>query len=190
MPTRREFLVAGGLALAGHVLPLGGPSPGRRGEGIVHEIVMGASPGGSRVWFDPVGLRVESGAAVRWVLGQGVHTTTAYHPDNGDRARRIPRGARSWDSGYLSEPDASFQLTFERVGVYDYFCRPHEAAGMAGRIIVVPAGAEDPTDPDVGETSPLQDPGYGTRGVGRAALQTLPTVMEVMRRGHVPARSG
>jgi hypothetical protein len=33
-------------------------------------------------------------------------------------------------------PGESFSVTFDTPGVYDYFCVPHEQAGMVGRIIV------------------------------------------------------
>ena len=44
-----------------------------------------------------------------------------------------------WDSGYLL-PDKGFSLTLTRSGVYDYFCIPHEHAGMVGRIVVAGEG--------------------------------------------------
>lgn len=34
------------------------------------------------------------------------------------------------------EPGESFEITLPLPGVYDYFCAPHEATGMVGRVIV------------------------------------------------------
>jgi hypothetical protein len=65
-----------------------------------------------------------------------VHTTTAYHPRNDHHSLRIPEGAAPWDSGFLLKPGAHFDVTFTVEGVYDYYCMPHEQAGMVGRIIV------------------------------------------------------
>jgi hypothetical protein len=65
-----------------------------------------------------------------------VHTSTAYHPANDGHALRIPEAAEPWDSGYLIEPGDYFEVTLTVPGVYDYFCAPHEMAGMVGRIIV------------------------------------------------------
>jgi plastocyanin len=48
---------------------------------------------------------------------------------------RIPEEAEPWDSGYLIEPGDQFEVTLTVPGVYDYFCAPHEVAGMVGRII-------------------------------------------------------
>ena len=48
---------------------------------------------GARVWFDPIGLYVERGTTVRWIVRENVHTATAYHPHNDKRSLRIPEGA-------------------------------------------------------------------------------------------------
>lgn len=95
---------------------------------------------GSRVWFDPIGLYVEPGTTVRWIVRDNVHTTTAYHPGNDQHSLRIPEGATPWDSGFLVNPGDHFEVKLTVPGVYDYYCLPHEAAGMVGRIIVGEAG--------------------------------------------------
>ncbi len=132
--TRRAALRAGGAALAALALPPALRAAARRGA--VHVIEMRSDVGGSKVWFDPVGLFVEPGATIRWIVRQNVHTTTAYHPRNGHHSLRIPAGAEPWDSGYLVNPGDHFQATLTVPGVYDFFCQPHEQAGMVGRIIV------------------------------------------------------
>jgi plastocyanin len=128
--TRRTFLAAGGLTLAGLTAPTV-----LRAAGVV-EIQMRATARGEEVWFDPIGLWVPSGQTVRWVLHHDVHTTTAYHPRNDHHSLRIPEGAAPWDSGFLVKPGAHFDVTLTVEGVYDYYCMPHEQAGMVGRIIV------------------------------------------------------
>ena len=47
---------------------------------------------------------------------------------------RIPESALHWDSGFLMQPGNHFDVTLTVPGVYDYYCIPHEAAGMVGRI--------------------------------------------------------
>src|ERR1043166_6001394 len=91
---------------------------------------------GSRVWFDPIGLYVEPGATVRWIVRENVHTTTAYHPQNDHHPLRMPESAVAWDSGFLVHPGDHFEVTLTVPGVYDYYCMPHEAVGMVGRIVV------------------------------------------------------
>ncbi len=73
---------------------------------------------------------------MRWVVDESVHTTTAYHPRNGNHSLRIPEAAAPWDSGILTDRGAHFEVTLTVDGVYDYFCQPHEAAGMVGRLVV------------------------------------------------------
>ena len=57
-------------------------------------------------------------------------------------------------------------MRFSTVGVYDYFCIPHEEAGMVGRIVVgSPTNADPPYD-----------------ALSEAARQALPEVEEIVRR--------
>jgi plastocyanin len=102
------------------------------------EIQMLSSPRGEEVWFDPIGVRIEPGQTVHWIMASpgNPHTTTAYHPRNANHSLRIPEAAAPWDSGFLVEPRDTFEVTLTVEGVYDYFCLPHEAAGMVGRIVV------------------------------------------------------
>lgn len=139
------------------------------------EIVMGGRPDGSHVWFDPIGLHVEPGQTIRWINRDAgnSHTATAYHPDNFGRPRRIPSAANPWDSDYLL-PGESFSITLTKPGVYDYYCVPHEHAGMVGRIIVGSPEAPGWTN------EPLSD-----GDLPDAALRALPTVAEIISKGLV-----
>lgn len=83
--------------------------------------------------FEPVVLQVQVGDVIRFEVVEGLHTVTAYHPDN-RRPLRIPNSATSFDSGMLNAGD-SWSLVIEELGVFDYFCLPHERMGHAGRII-------------------------------------------------------
>ena len=122
--------MAGGLTLAGLT------APRILGAAEAVEIQMRASARGEEVWFDPIGLWVPPGQTVRWVLDHDVHTTTAYHPMNDQHSLRIPEGAEPWNSGFLVNHGAHFEVTLTVEGVYDYYCLPHEQAGMVGRIVV------------------------------------------------------
>ena len=184
-PSRREFLRVGGLALVGL-----GLAPGRRARATTREVIeMRSDALGSRVWFDPIGLHVEPGTTVRWLARENVHTVTAYHPRNDHHQLRIPERAVPWDSGFLVTPGDHFDVTLTVPGVYDYYCAPHEAAGMVGRIIVgrpLGPGAE-PFDYWVGE------PGTGSwHHVPGAARETFPSIARIMaeRRVHPAMRGG
>jgi plastocyanin len=107
------------------------------------EIRMRSDTRGEHVGFDPIGILIQPGQTVRWVAESpgNPHTTTAYHPRNGKHSLRIPETAEPWDSGFLFKEGDRFEVTLTVEGVYDYFCLPHEAAGMVGRIVVGrPAG--------------------------------------------------
>ncbi|MBO0734517.1 MAG: hypothetical protein J2P49_09425, partial [Methylocapsa sp.] len=48
---------------------------------------------------------------------------------------------RSSPGGSALLPGQSFEVTLTEEGIYDFFCVPHELAGMVGRIIAgKPAG--------------------------------------------------
>ena len=132
MTSRRDFLVGSGFVLAGIAVPrlvqAAGPV----------EIQMLSSPRGEEVWFDPIGVHIAPGQTVRWIMASpgNPHTTTAYHPKNANHSLRIPETAVPWDSGFLVKARDAFEVTLAVEGVYDYFCLPHEAAGMVGRIVV------------------------------------------------------
>jgi plastocyanin len=105
------------------------------------------------LYFDPIGLFVEPGTTVSFELVSGVHSATAYHPDNEyARNRRVPRGAPSWTTGQFSEEGAFENVTFETRGTHDYYCIPHKQLGMIGRIVVGEPGgpATRSANPDGG----------------------------------------
>jgi plastocyanin len=180
MLTRRELLQAGGLWLAGLAAPRGVVAPRVAAAAPVVEIRMRSDARGEHVWFDPVGVLIEPGTTVRWIMDSpgNPHTTTAYHPKNGNHSLRIPETARPWDSGFLVNPGDHFEVTLTVEGVYDYFCLPHEAAGMVGRIVVGRPGGPGahPFDYFVGK------PGMADwQAVPPAARKTFPRVETIMK---------
>jgi plastocyanin len=173
---RRQILVAGGGLAAAHCLPCGAA---RAGEQI--EVTMQGRNDGSHVWFDPTGILIQPGQTIRWTnIDQGnSHTTTAYSPANFGRPLRMPREAKSWNSDYLL-PGETFSVTFIEKGVYDYYCIPHEKAGMVGRIVV--GAVEAHRFVELTETNGALPPGV---------VKAFPSVHEIMtkgvvRRGKVP----
>src|SRR5690606_18470071 len=135
----------------GHVLQVGGvplaalafrPSVALSAD--IVDLTMTGRPDGSDVWFDPIGIHIQPGQTLRWTNNDpgNAHTATAYHPAIFDRPQRVPDGAEPWDSDYLL-PGETFSVTLTVPGVYDYYCLPHEHAGMVGRIVVGDAPAAD-----------------------------------------------
>lgn len=175
-PNRRDFLRWTASSLAGLGLaPLlaatgragpdapsaaGRPSPASRASGPARRLVgddglppraVGLRSLGGDFVFDPAGLRLEPGDALTWLNMGDFHTTTAFHPDNGDLLPgdvplRIPEGAEPWHSGMLGlDGGTEFSHTFRVPGVHDYFCQPHYSFGMVGRVVVAPPDGPTPT---------------------------------------------
>lgn len=144
------------------------------------EVTMRGEADGSSVWFDPLGVHVLPGQTIRWTNRDpgNSHTVTAYHPAVFRRPRRIPDGATPWNSDYLL-PGESFSQTLTEIGVYDYYCVPHEHAGMVGRIVVgEPVAAEPVAGADDAALTPLP----------QAALDAFPAVEEILARRFVRHR--
>lgn len=94
--------------------------------------------------YDPVDVAVDVGSTVTWRnTSDIVHTVTAY-------ADRIPEDAEYFASGgFQSESAARTDMSegllaagetyahrFAVPGSYEYYCVPHEAAGMTGTVRV------------------------------------------------------
>lgn len=162
--TRRNILQIGGGFLAG--LPL----HDARAATEIADIVMRGNADGSKVWFEPKGLLLQPGQTIRWTNKDpgNAHTSTAYHLQNDDHPLRIPADAEPWNSDYLL-PDQSFSIVLTVPGVYDYFCIPHEMAGMVGRIVV--AGDNVPSLPPYdGDVPELAD---------------FPSVRDILAKGRI-----
>ena len=170
--TRRRLMEAGGGIFAALAV---GPAAARASDLV--DIAMLGKADGSHVWFDPVGIHLQPGQTARWTNRNpgNSHTVTSYHPEIFGRPQRIPDGAKPWNSDYLL-PNESFSRTFAVEGVYDYYCVPHEHAGMVGRIVV---GA--PAAVDAGGGTPEA----GLTPLPEAALNGFPPVEEIIARGVV-----
>ena len=155
---------------------------GEPARGGIADINMKSDRLGAHVWFDPIGLLVAPGTKICWHLRENVHTTTAYHPDNAGHSLRMPEAATPWDSGYLMEPGSSFSVTLTVPGVYDYYCQPHEVAGMVGRIIV-----GTPSGPGLRPYDYFEhlEPSPDWLPVPEAAQRAFPSIQMIMSNGAV-----
>lgn len=108
---------------------------GGTSQGILHIVKM-VSTQDNRHFFEPAELTIKAGDTVRWVNEceedvPCVHSAQAY-PD------KIPAGAEVFDSTLLTGQGLIYEYTFTVPGEYEYFCLPHEALEMKGKIIVNP----------------------------------------------------
>ena len=165
---RRTALLGGGLVAA-----FGTPFMTRPRS----EIEMRGSSRGARIWFDPIGLAVAPGATLQFTNRDpgNSHTATTYHPGVFGRERRIPVAAEPWDSEFLM-PGESFEITLSAPGVYDYYCVPHEMAGMVGRIVV-----------GTMNDSGWEGPSENRNDISTKVLAALPTVDSILAKGRVRA---
>lgn len=76
--------------------------------------------------FEPENLTIRPGRTVVWVNTQPVfHTVT-------------PDGHSQFSRATSSTVGEVLRVTFNSAGAFAYFCEPHRAAGMTGRITVQP----------------------------------------------------
>ena len=149
------------------------------------EIKLVQAPAGD-AYFDPAGVRIAPGDTVRWVQMSGFHSITSYHPRNDNHELRIPESAEPWDSDILLADYPKSGATFERVftvpGVYDYFCKPHEMAGMVGRIVVGEPG-------DGPGTKPFgYAPGEHWKPIPEVARKAFPPIADILQKRIVRVR--
>jgi len=174
IPARRQFLIMGGGSLVALAAPL------QVHASPVAVIEMKGTTRGEHVWFTPQGLAVAAGTLLHFINRDPAnsHTATAYHPAVLGRQMRIPAGAEPWDSDFLL-PDEAFEVTLTVPGVYDFYCQPHEHAGMVGRIVVgrpgVDAGWQDAAPPSDDLPEPART-GFPSVKVILAQGQVLPQV--------------
>ena len=113
-------------------------------------------------FFEPTGLYIEPGDTVKFTMTTPHHNVVAYHPQFGFQ-RRVPQVTPPFSAPLL--PAGGYWLyTFEKPGVYEMNCAPHEYFGMAMRIVVgeVSGPAADPL-PDLCAQPPE---GGGDEGEG------------------------
>lgn len=128
--------------------------------------------------FDPDTITIAPGDTVVWEnVGTIGHSVTAYEDGiPGDAAYFASGGfdaeqpaRNAYQAGDPESGDVAggetFEHTFEVEGTYEYFCIPHESAGMLGAIEVTPGGA------------PADGNGGGDGGDG----EFLPEVPDVAR---------
>jgi plastocyanin len=149
------------------------------------EVKLVQTPAG-QTYFDPAGIHIAPGDTVRWIQISGFHSITAYHPRNDNHELRIPGSAEPWDSDILladyPKRGATFEHVFTIPGVYDYFCKPHEMAGMVGRVVVG-------TPSDGPGTKPFgYAPSENWKPIPEAARNAFPPVAEILQQGTVRAR--
>ncbi len=90
---------------------------------------------GNELAFEPADITIERGTTVRWVWEGDNHNVVVDSQPDGADWQGTPGGEEEfYNAGY------EYSHTFETVGIYDYYCTPHQSAGEVGSIEVVEAG--------------------------------------------------
>lgn len=139
--TRRRFVQAAGTLFAGVSLAgCGGDSDNGDGSGATVNMT-------DDLTFEPGSVTVAVGETVTWEnVGTVGHTVTAYEDGIPDDATYFASGGFDSEEaaldGYNSNQEGNleggetYSHTFETSGTHEYYCIPHEGAGMTGTVDV------------------------------------------------------
>ena len=139
--SRRAFLAGAGASVLTGLSGCAALSAGGDGGGRSYDVGMTSQA------FRPYEVTVSAGDEVVWrntsvrnhsvtAYGQAIPDEAAYFASGGFESEKAARRAwRDHLGGVLHNGD-TYAHTFEVPGRYDYFCIPHEQAGMVGTVIV------------------------------------------------------
>ena len=83
----------------------------------------------------------------------------------------------------MQKPD-NYEVAMTVEGIYDYYCKPHEAAGMVGRIIAI---EEVSVRKDAFVPYPDEPENPRWRKIPQAALHQFPSPKEILESGRIAA---
>jgi halocyanin-like protein len=112
------------------------------------EVTVEVGAGSQGYAFAPAGIWIDTGTTVNfeWTGEGGAHNVVATEDATAD----LDSGGAEATTG------VAYEYTFEEGGITNYYCNPHQSAGMLGAIAVgedvptvtVGGGAGGPTDPE------------------------------------------
>jgi len=95
------------------------------------EVKMGGDDG--TLAFFPATVKVSKGEEIKFINNKGFPHNVIFDED------AVPSGVKVEKlnhEDYLNAPDESFSVKLEAAGTYEYYCEPHQGAGMKGTIVV------------------------------------------------------
>lgn len=164
-PSRRDVLTTSGLALTTTAMAgclssaTSGSDETPTATPTEPAATIEVGPDGNLV-FEPAELQVKPGATVKWVWKTDNHNVVVdKQPDGADWNGSPGSKSDVHDSGF------SFRHTFDTLGTYRYYCEPHKAAGMTGKVVVTESPQQtetqrqhSETDAETEENTPTDDP--------------------------------
>lgn len=120
----RPFLLLAPLAILAACATSGPAVDGRQPANV--DAVVDMTP---VLRFSPNQLKIKAGDTVEF------RNVSAFTHTVSSRASAIPAGAVPFNSGQI-KGGGTYRHTFTVPGTYNYFCDPHQGAGMTGVIVV------------------------------------------------------
>lgn len=115
------------IGMIGSIVVGATPTPGPVHSGTA-DVAVG--PGGELV-FEPDEITVEAGTTLVWTWESDNHNVVvANQPEEASW-----QGTEGGD-GSLYDEGHAYEHTFEVPGRYEYYCTPHQSAGMVGSVVV------------------------------------------------------
>jgi plastocyanin len=110
--------------------------------GKTHDVNMVLD--GSKYKYDPDNLTIQSGDVIRFHNKSGGPHNASFWPDSIPKgaadvlAKNMPDQMAPLEGPLLTEPDAVYQVSFAGApkGDYKFYCLPHLALGMRGKLTV------------------------------------------------------
>lgn len=83
--------------------------------------------------FEPSSVTISKGDSVTWTNNAGFPHNIVFDEDG------VPAGVNAdalSNEDYLNAPGETVTRKFDVAGEYNYYCEPHQGAGMQGKVIV------------------------------------------------------
>lgn len=121
------------------------PATAAPATGTTHEVKMVLN--GTSYEYQPKEITIKQGDAIKWVMVSGGPHNVAFDPtkitDATAKAQlmaNMPNQMSELSGPIMMNADESYTISFAGVpaGTYDYFCTPHLAMNMTGKITVTP----------------------------------------------------
>merc|ERR1719160_1731538 len=96
------------------------------------QVLLGSNEGG--LVFVPDSVTIKSGETVTFKNNAGFPHNIIFDEDavpEGVAADKLSR------EDYLNAPGETYDVKFDKAGTYEYYCQPHQGAGMKGSITVL-----------------------------------------------------
>ncbi|WVZ91250.1 hypothetical protein U9M48_037446 [Paspalum notatum var. saurae] len=101
------------------------------GAAMAQEVLLGAN--GGVLVFEPSEFAVKSGETITFKNNAGFPHNVVFDEDE------VPSGvdaAKISQEEYLNAPGETYSVTLTVPGTYSFYCEPHQAAGMVGKVTV------------------------------------------------------